>query len=85
MIDFGVVVAFLGGLVLGTVFFLGLLWGIRRALSSPQASLWLLGSRVVRTFLVLAGVWVLCRGRPWLVLPCLAGFLVARWLVGRAN
>ena len=71
------------GAVLGTAFFAGLWWSIRQAVGSSNPALWIAGSWVVRSALVVTGFW----WGAWASLPrlgvCLAGFLVARWAVKR--
>jgi len=73
----------LWGAVLGAAFFGGLWWGIRKAVGSSNPALWIAGSLLVRTAVVVAGF----RWGAWASLPrlgaCLAGFLVARWAVKR--
>jgi F1F0 ATPase subunit 2 len=71
------------GVILGTVFFGGLWWTVRKALSSPRPALWLLGSGLLRMSVALAGFYFVGRGhweRLWL---CLLGFIVARLIVTR--
>ena len=53
----------LAGGLLGTVFFGGLWWTVRRGLSSGQPALWFLGSLLVRTSIVLAA-FILWATRP---------------------
>lgn len=75
--------AFLVGVLVGTVFFGGLWWTIRRALPSNLAGIWFAGSFLVRTAIALAGFYVVGQG-DWRRMVCsVAGFLVARLLVVR--
>ena len=50
------------GLVLGAIFFGGLLWTVRKGLGSTRPALWFLGSAVLRTGIVLAGFYLVGRG-----------------------
>ncbi|CAN5431682.1 hypothetical protein BH09BAC6_BH09BAC6_36260 [soil metagenome] len=50
-----IVVALIGGLILGIVFFGGLWLTVKRTLGSPYVALWLLVSSVVRAAIVLTG------------------------------
>ena len=69
------------GLVLGVVFFGGLWWTIRRAISSKRPALWFLASLVLRTAIVLAGFYAISGGQWKRLLACLLGFVIARVLV----
>ena len=65
------------GLALGTIFYGGLWWTVRR-ISGRAVGPWLVGSFLLRTLIVLAGFFVVARG-PWQgVAACFAGFLAAR-------
>lgn len=71
------------GLGLGTVFFGGLWWTVRKAVSSPRPALWFAGSMLLRTGLILAGFYLVGGGQWQRLLVCLLGFVVARFLVMR--
>ena len=75
--------AVVAGALLGGLFFGGLWWTVRRAVSSKSPALWLLGSLLLRTGIILAGFYMLARGHWERLLACLLGFLVARLLVMR--
>jgi len=77
-----VVAAFIGA-SLGAIFYGGLWWTIRRALSSARPALWFLGSLLLRTAIVLAGFYFIGRGRWEPMLECLLGFFIARVVVTR--
>ncbi len=70
------------GCLLGTLFFGGLWWTIRRGLSSKRPALWFFGSLLLRMSSVLVGFYLIARRHHWqpLVL-CLVGFVMARLLV----
>jgi F1F0 ATPase subunit 2 len=71
----------LAGVVLGAVFFAGLWWTVQRGMASRRPGLWFGGSLLVRTALVLAGMYF-AADRNWRRLGmCLLGFALARLLV----
>ena len=73
--------AVVAGLLLGTMFFVGLWWTVRKAVFSPRPALWLLGSQLLRTSLALAGFYVVASGHWQRLLACLLGFVIARFIV----
>jgi F1F0 ATPase subunit 2 len=75
--------ALLAGVLLGTIFFGGLWWTIRRGVSSPRAAAWFFGSMVLRTTIAVAGFYFVSHGDWRRLSGCLLGFLVARILVMR--
>jgi len=71
------------GLLLGAIFFGGLWWTLRRAVSSPSVALWLIASMLLRTGIVCAGLLWVC-GSDWKRwLAGVFGFLVARLIATR--
>jgi len=73
-------IAWLGGVLLGTVFFGGLLWTVRKAMFSERAALWFIISLLLRMSVTLTGFYWLA-GNDWQrLLLCLLGFLMARWM-----
>ena len=84
MTDTGaLLLAFVAGGLLGTLFFVGLWWSIRRALKSPRPALWLLGSGALRLGLALVGFYLVGGTHVGRLLACLVGFVVARLVVMR--
>jgi F1F0 ATPase subunit 2 len=71
------------GVVLGTIFFGGLWWTVRRGLSSKRPASWFLGSLLLRTSIILAGFYVVSGGHWERLLACLLGFVTARFIVTR--
>lgn len=67
----------IAGGALGTIFYGGLWWTVRR-LCAKTAGLWLVGSFLVRSVIALAGFSAVARGRWYGAIACFAGFLVAR-------
>ena len=70
--------ALFAGILLGTFFFGGLLWTVRKGVSSNQPALWFLGSMLVRTSIALTGFYVVSAGRWERLVTCLLGFVAAR-------
>jgi F1F0 ATPase subunit 2 len=75
--------ALVAGLLLGTVFFGGLWWTVRRGVFAKSPALWFLGSQVLRMGIVLAGFYLVGRGDWERLAACLIGFIMARFLVIR--
>jgi F1F0 ATPase subunit 2 len=71
------------GLLLGSLFFGGLWWTIRRGMSSDAPALWFVGSWALRTLLVLFGFHWVMQGDWRNLVACLLGFFVARGSVTR--
>lgn len=71
------------GLLLGTVFFGGLWWTVRRGVVARQPALWFGSSLLLRSAIVVAGFHYV-GGSDWrMLLVCLAGFVIARMLIIR--
>ena len=73
--------AFLAGGVLGSIFFGGLWWTVRKGVASPQPALWFSGSLLLRMSIVLAGFYFVSGGGLRRLVPCLLGFVIARMAV----
>ncbi len=69
------------GCLLGTLFFSGLWWTVRKGISSKRPALWFLGSLLLRTGIVLAGFYLISGGRWERLVACLLGFVIARFIV----
>ncbi len=83
MIEARLLVPLLAGVALGVIFFGGLWWTVRRAISARWVALWFFASLVLRTLIVLGGFYLACGDdwRRWLT--ALLGFSVARLLIAR--
>ncbi|MGB8432953.1 MAG: ATP synthase subunit I [Burkholderiales bacterium] len=75
--------ALVAGLLLGAIFFGGLWWTVRKAISSKRPALLFLGSLLLRTGIVIAGFYVFSDGHWQRLLACLLGFAIARFIVTR--
>jgi F1F0 ATPase subunit 2 len=78
-----VLAAGLAGVLLGVIFFAGLWWTVRKALSSGLAALWFSASFLLRTTIVLIGIFFVSRGDWRRMVGCMVGFLLARIFVKR--
>lgn len=69
------------GALLGAMFYGGLWWTVRRAVSSERAALWFVGSMLLRMGLALAGLYFVAGAHWQRLLACLLGFVLARLAV----
>ena len=75
--------ALAAGVLLGSIFFGGLWWTVRKGFSSNKPALWFFGSVVLRTGITLAGFYFVAEGHWQRLLACLIGFVLARLIVTR--
>ena len=79
---------FIAGALLGGVFFGGLRWTVRRALTSSAAGAWFASSYLLRLAIVAGGLYALAHDDAARGLAAGLGLLVARlavaWLGGRS-
>lgn len=75
--------AFLGGIVIGAIFFGGLWWTVRTGLTARHPAWWFLGSFAVRMSVAVGGFFLVARGDLARLAAGLLGFLVARFAVTR--
>jgi len=75
--------AWMAGLLLGAIFFGGLWWTVRLGLASRRPALLFLGSLLLRTVVVVAGLYFVGDGHWQRLLACLFGFVIARIIVTR--
>lgn len=71
----------LAGIALGAIYFAGLWWTVRKGLSAQQPAVWFGISFLVRNAFVLAGFYWLAGAEWQRLLLCLAGFIIARYMV----
>lgn len=71
------------GLIMGAIFFGGLRWTVRKGVSSKRPALWIVGSFLLRTGVVVAGFYVVADGHWQRLLACVFGFAIARFIVTR--
>ena len=75
------VLAFISGLALGAVFFGGLWLTVKKAVNTKLPALWIFSSFFIRMGITLTGFYFISSGSLKRLLICLAGFIVARFLV----
>lgn len=74
--------AWAAGGVLGTIFFGGLWWTIRKGVSAKQPALWFVASLLLRMSIALSGFYFFAAGGHWeRLMLCLLGFVMARLVV----
>lgn len=66
------------GVALGAIFFGGLLWTVRKVVSSPWPALWISASLILRMSTTLTGFYFVSDSDWRRLLACLAGFAAAR-------
>jgi F1F0 ATPase subunit 2 len=75
--------ALAAGVLLGTIFFGGLWWTVRKGVSSQWPALWFFGSLLLRMSITLGGLYFVGRGQWERWLLCLLGFVLARFVARR--
>ena len=73
--------AWLAGLLLGVIFFVGLWWTVRKCVTSARPALWILGSLLLRMSITLTGFYFVADGQWQRLLLCFLGFIMARFAV----
>ena len=71
------------GLFLGIFFFGGLWWTTRKGVSSKYPVIWFLGSIVIRLGVTILVLYYVSQHHWERMLICLAGFIIARYIVLR--
>ena len=77
------VLAFFGGLVLGTLFFGGLWLTMKKVLTSKMPGLLFSGSFLIRAGITMIGFYYISLGHWQRLVICVIGYIVARILVMR--
>lgn len=73
------------GTMIGAMFFGGLWWTVRNAPRFEFPGLWFAGSSMLRTFVAIAGFWLVANGNWPNILACMAGFVAVRFVVAWAT
>ncbi len=73
----------LAGGALGALFFGGLWWTVRNAMTARQPALWFVASMLVRSSLAVAGFYFISAGRWERLLVAVLGFTLARTVAAR--
>ncbi|HWQ89008.1 MAG TPA: ATP synthase subunit I [Desulfitobacteriaceae bacterium] len=80
---FSFVLAVMIGLLAGVIFYGGLWRTVQTGLSAKRPEFLFLGSFLLRTGIVLAAFYFVSQGKLSRLLSCLAGFMIARFLVNQ--
>ena len=75
------VLALIGGLAIGTLFFGGLWFTVKKAVTSKIPALWFFASLVFRVCITLIGFYYISFGSWQRLLACVLGFILARFIV----
>lgn len=75
------IAAFVAGMALGTLFFGGLWFTVKKVVTAKVPALWVLGSFIFRVGIVLTGFYFIGAGSWQRLVSCLIGFVVARFIV----
>ena len=79
----GLILALSVGLLLGAIFFGGLWWTVRQALSAQRPAVWFLSSMLLRTAIALTGFYFIADHDSRRLVVCLVGFVIARVVTTR--
>ncbi|MEO6151333.1 MAG: ATP synthase subunit I [Mucilaginibacter sp.] len=77
------IIALISGVFLGIIFFGGLWITVKKTLGTSYSALWMLGSSLIRTIIVLSGFYLVAQGNWQKLLLAVVGFIAARFLVMR--
>lgn len=77
------VLAFLAGIVLGTLFFGGLWLTVKKAVTSKMPALWFSTSFILRIGITLIGFYYIAHNNWQRFLICLIGFIFSRYVIFR--
>jgi F1F0 ATPase subunit 2 len=80
-----IVLAVVAGGLLGTFFFSGLWWTVKKGVSSTHFVFLFIASMIVRTGVVLIGFYFISCGRWERFLGCLVGFIIAKIIIMRVT
>jgi F1F0 ATPase subunit 2 len=75
------ITVFIGGLIMGTLYFGGLWFTVKKTLSLKNTALWIIGSYFLRISITMVGFYYLASSSWQRLLICLLGFIVARYIV----
>lgn len=79
---FSLALAWVAGLLLGTIFFGGLWWTVRMSVTAQRPALLFFASWLLRMSIALAGFYFVGRAGLWQrLLACMIGFIMARLIM----
>jgi F1F0 ATPase subunit 2 len=76
-----VILAFIAGLALGTFFFGGLWFTVKKAVTAKIPAIWFFGSLILRVSIVMLGFYYISPGGWQRLVLSLIGFIIARFVV----
>ncbi|MEO5995706.1 MAG: ATP synthase subunit I [Chitinophagaceae bacterium] len=76
-----IILALAGGVLLGTIFFAGLWFTVKKAVASKIPALWIFCSFFFRLSIALTGLYFIGAGNWQRLLACMIGFIAARFIV----
>lgn len=71
------------GLIIGTLFFCGLWWTVKKAMNSKNPAIWFIGSIIMRFGVTLMGFYFVSNHHWERMVICLAGFFISRVIIIR--
>ncbi len=77
------ILAFIAGLFLGILFFLGLWVTVKKVVQAKIPAIWVLVSFFLRVTVILIGFYYVSQGSWQRLLVCVLGFIIARFMVAR--
>ena len=84
MSEYGMyILSIVAGLLLGTFFFGGLWWTIKKGTASKTPAIWFLSSFFIRLGITVCGFYFVSYHHWERMILCLAGFIIARTLITR--
>jgi F1F0 ATPase subunit 2 len=75
------ILSFIAGLLLGTLFFGGLWFTVKKIVHTKTPALWFFGSFIFRMGITLLGFYGIARNNWYSLLVCVGGFIAARFIV----
>ena len=78
---FLLILAWMAGLMLGSIFFGGLWWTVRRGVAAKQPAMLFMSSFLLRMAIAVSGFLLVGRGDWKRLVVCLVGFVMARLVV----
>jgi len=75
------IISFAAGLALGSLFFGGLWFTVKKAVTAKNTALWFSGSSLLRTGITIVGFYYVSGGSWQRLLLCVLGFIIARFVV----
>lgn len=78
-----IIIALTAGIAIGTFFFGGLWFTVKKAVHTKTPALWIFGSFFLRVSISLIGFYIIALGNWQHLLVALVGFIMARFIVTR--